>query len=69
MAEFGQKVLDVRTWKPIEGLEAQSCVFCNTRTTNLEYINNDLRAAEVREILTNSAARRHFSRATSWVEP
>lgn len=35
MAEFRQKVLDVGTWQPIQGLEAQSSVFCNTRTPNL----------------------------------
>lgn len=39
MAEFRQKVLDVGTWQPIEGLEAQSSVFCNTRTPNLMHTN------------------------------
>lgn len=42
MTEFRQKILDVRTWQPIEGLEAQGSVFRNTGTTNLKYINNDL---------------------------
>jgi hypothetical protein len=47
MAKFRKKILDVRAWQPIEGLEAQSGVFCNTRTTDLKYINDDLLPAEV----------------------
>ena len=66
MTEFCQKVLDVWTWQSVEGLEAQSGVICDTRTANLAYIRDRLlRAFRERKILTRSAARRHFSRATS----
>ena len=70
MAKFRQKVLDVGTWQPIEGLETQSSVFCNTRTSNLmrTKIQQPSTCRESGD-LTRSAARRHFSRATSWVDP
>jgi hypothetical protein len=48
MAELRQKIFDVRAWQSIECLEAQSSVFCDTRTINLKYINDDLRTAKTR---------------------
>jgi hypothetical protein len=49
MTKFCQEELDVRTWQSIEGLEAQSGIFGDTRTANLIRVSDYLRVVKVED--------------------